>query len=147
MITSRTLPLAAGKQHRRSIGLQTLATRPPHPLANLLINQLLPARLPRPPQHDLLPRVQVPIRHDDGILLVLHEHRGPSLPRRDLLGLGPLLRVALALLAEVVPALGALLGGAEEYVALVALAVHAHADRLLDAQHVALKRVVPGSRA
>jgi len=117
-----------------------LATIPPNPLARLLMHQVLTSLLARAGQDHLLLR-EVPVRDDGLVLGALLEQGGP-LPAALLpLGLGALGRAALALLAARVLAARALLGEAEGVAALVALAVDAHADRLLDAQGVALGRV------
>ena len=136
-----TVVLATGAALLRSMEQRrALAASPAHSLTGLLVDQILTARLARPREGDLLVR-QVPVGDDGGVLGALLLHGGPLLAALGPLGLGALGRAALAFLAAVVLAVGALLGEPEVVAAFVALAVNPHPDGLLDAQRMALGRM------
>lgn len=120
--------------------LVALAAVAAEALAWLLIHQVLAARLGRLGELNWLVGV-IPVGDDGRILLLLLQERRAALAGGLLLGIATLGRVARALLAADVLAAGALLGGAKVGVALVAGAVDAHADGLVDAQRIALGRV------
>lgn len=123
---------AAGKQ-----GV-TLVAVPADTLARLLVDQVLAARLGGLGQLEVDLLVGAPVGHDGRVRGLLLGLGGAALAAGLLLLLGPLGRVASALLAAGVRAVGALLGYAERGVAQVAVAAHAHADGLLGAESGAL---------
>ena len=131
MLTARTDLVARG------IERFTLAASPSHSQARFLVDQVLATLLRRAAEHHLLPG-RVPIGDDGLVLGSLLQDGGPPAAALFLLGLGLLGRASLALLAAGVLAAGTFFGGAEGVAALVALAVNAHADGLLDAEGVAL---------
>lgn len=132
MTAARASLTAAGKQS------VTLVAVPADTLARLLVDQVLAARLRRLRQLEVDLLVGTPIGHDGRVRGLLLGLGSASLTAGLLLLLGPLGRVASALLAPDVRAVGAFLGYAERDVAQVAVAPHAHADGLLGAESGAL---------
>lgn len=120
--------------------LVALAAVAAQALARLLVDEVLAAVLGRDTQNNGLAR-GVPVGDDGSVRLLLLEDLGAAFAAGNLLGLGALGRVPRALLAAHMLALGAFLGRAELGVALVAHAVDAHADGLVDPQGIALDRV------
>lgn len=113
-----------------------LVARPPHPLARLLVHQLLAARLAGLGHVNLLRRVYGVVRDDGHVLLVPLENGGPPLAAGGELGLGPGGRLAQAAVAADVVAVGALAGvEGEAGAAAVAGTADAHADGLVNTQH------------
>ena len=111
---------------------------PADTLARLLVDQVLAARLGRLGQLEVDLLVSAPVGHDGGVRGLLLGLGGATLAAGLLLLLGPLGRVASALLAADVRAVGAFLGYAEGGIAQVAVAAYAHADGLLGAESGAL---------
>lgn len=114
-----------------------LATRSPDTLSGLPVVKVLASCLGRPLKDDLL-RSRIPVR-DNGCLLgpFLDDGR-PLLAALLLLGLGALRGDARALLATRVRTVRAFPVSAKRGAAEMALPVHPHPDRLLDAEGVAL---------
>ena len=126
----------------RSVKGLALATCPAHTLARLLVNQILTSGLGGTSENEiLLALLGVPVGDDGGVLGTLLDDLSALLPALLPFGLGLLGRRARALLAPRVLALGALLGSSERGVALVALAVDAHLDGLLNTESMTLSRV------
>lgn len=134
MAAASAILAAAGKQ-----GV-ALVAGPADTLARLLVDQVLAARLGGLGQLEVNLLVDAPVGHDGRVRGLLLSLGGATLAAGLLLLLGPLGRVASALLAAGVRAAGALLGYAERSIAQVAVAAHAHADGLLGAESGALGR-------
>lgn len=143
MIAFGAFQLAALECDLRSTCLQTLAARPSHALADLLVHQLLPTMSPGPAQHGLLARCAIPVRHDHRVCRALPQDVVPLLPTGNDLSLIPFRWFASALAAVVVFAAVAIARLVEFVATLVTLPVDAHADRLVDAEDVAF-HLVPG---
>lgn len=111
---------------------------PADTLTRLLVDQVLAVRLGRLGQLEVGFLVGTPVRHNGGVRGLLLGLGGAALAAGLLLLLGPLGRVASALLAADVRAAGAFLGYAECGIAQVTVAAHAHADGLLGAESGAL---------
>lgn len=117
--------------------LLALAAVSADPLPGLPVDEVLAAALGRSLENVLLV-AEIPVGDDGRVLGAVLEDGGALLAALLPLGFGSLGGDAGALLAARVLALGALLSEAERGAANVALAVHAHLDRLLDTEDVAL---------
>jgi hypothetical protein len=107
-----------------------------HTLTRLLVDQVLSAGLARSGKDNLLLIKGIRVVGDDrSVLLVGLDDGGTSLTAGNDLGLASLRRITGTLGATGMLAVGALLGGRERGVALVAGSSNAHTDRLVDAEN------------
>ncbi len=117
-----------------------LAASSSYPLPGLPVDEILASGLGRPRQDNLL-RGRVPVGNDGRLLGPFLDDGRPLYTARLLLGLGALRGETRALLAARMLALRALLSKAERGAAEMAFAVHAHSNRLLHTQGIALGRM------
>lgn len=134
--------MIAATARLRSTGEQdiALAAGSSYALPGLPVNEILASGLGRPLQDDLLRR-RVPVGDDGSLVGALLDDGRPLDTARLPLGLGTLRGRARALLAARMLALRAFLAGAKRRLAEMALAMHAHPNRLLHTQGMALSRV------
>ena len=133
---------AFGALDSRVLGL-ALAAASSNALPGFLVDEVLAARLARLLQLNVL-LGRVPVGDDGWVLGTFLEEGCTAFPALLLLRLGALGWRAWALFAADMLAVGALPGETKESVAVVALAVHPHADGLLDAEGIALGRIPLG---
>lgn len=117
---------------RREEGL-ALMTGPAHTLAMLLEHQVLTTRFAGPLENEFLLVLAV-VGDDRGVLLVRLDESGPPLATGNRLLFRALGRIASALGAARVLAIGALLLLAEGCIASVASPANTHTNRLIDAE-------------
>ena len=112
-----------------------------HTLTRLLVDQVLSAGLARSGEDNLLLIKSIRVVGDNrSVLLVGLDDGGTSLTAGNDLGLASLRRITGTLGATGMLAAGALLGGRERGVALVAGSSNAHTDRLVDAENSVVGR-------
>lgn len=145
MVALWTAQLPALEGSLQSVEFEALTTGPPDALPNLLVHQFLTTRLPRPPEHDFLGGVEVPVRYNHRICRAFSQNLVSVLSTGKLLRLRSLGRVVTALVANGVFAAVALARLVQSVTTLMTTSVYTHTDWSVDAKDMAV-HLVPGVR-
>lgn len=143
MVALWTAQLPTLKGSLQPIEFEALTTGPPDALADLLVHQFLPTRLPGSPENDPLAGIKVPVRHNHCVCRAFTQDLVPVLSAGQLLCFRTLGRVVTALAASAVLAAVALARWVESVTALVTTAVYTHTNWSVDTQDMAV-HLVPG---